>query len=152
VRLLVYGVIAVAVAATTTAAGYGVAHRGGDPVPDVLGPEPITVVIDIEHSSFSPSALQVEEGTEVRFVVRNHDPINHELIVGPPEVHARHSTGTEETHPPVPGEVSVGALRRGVTSYTFDTAGTVEMACHLPGHRAYGMRGAVEVLPPAPQT
>ena len=150
-RLLTHGLVAVAVAATTTAAGYGVAHRGGGPVANPLGPEPVTVVIDIEHSTFAPANLEVEPGTTVRFVVRNHDPINHELIVGSPDVHARHADGKEENHPPVPGEVSVPALQRGVTSYTFDSPGTVEMACHLPGHRAYGMRGEVEVLPPPPQ-
>jgi uncharacterized cupredoxin-like copper-binding protein len=151
-RLLTSGLVAVAVAATTTAAGYGVAHRGGGPVADPLGPEPVTVVVDIEHSTFSPANLAVEQGTTVRFVVRNNDPINHELIVGPAAVHARHADGTERTHPPVPGEVSVPALQRGVTSYTFDAVGTLEMVCHLPGHRDYGMRGEVKVLPPAAQT
>ena len=55
----------------------------------------MTVVVDVEHSRFIPSTCVVEVGTEVRFVVRNDDPINHELIVGPPDVHARHRNGTE---------------------------------------------------------
>lgn len=115
------------------------------PAPDPLGPEPVTVVIDVEHSTFSPAAIAVERGTRVRFVVVNDDPINHEFIVGPPSVHDRHRSGTEKTHPAVAGEVSVPALSRGVTSYVFDTAGSVEFACHLPGHLEYGMRGSVEV-------
>ena len=53
-----------------------------EPSPVTLGPEPVTVVVDVEHSRFIPSTLRVEVGTEVRFVVRNDDPINHELIVG----------------------------------------------------------------------
>ena len=39
-------------------------------------------------------------------MVRNDDPINHELIVGSPDVHARHRNGTGEDHPR-PGELSV---------------------------------------------
>jgi uncharacterized cupredoxin-like copper-binding protein len=118
-------------------------------VNDALGLEPVTIVLDVKHSTFDPDELRVVAGTTVRFVVVNHDPIHHELIVGPPEVHDRHRDGTEAFHPPVPGEVSVAPLERAVTSYTFEEPGTVEMACHLPGHYDYGMRGTVEVVPAA---
>ena len=82
----------------------------------------------------------------MRFVVRNHDPIRHELIVGPPEVHARHAAGHEAVHPPVPGEVSVEPDATAETVYEFDQVGTVIFACHLPGHDEYGMNGQVEVV------
>ena len=138
-------VAAAAVAATT--AGYAVADRDGTPAAPALGPEPVTVVVDVEHSRFVPDYVRVVEGTEVRFVLRNGDPINHELIVGPDSVHARHQNGTEAYHPPKPGELSVGPDEQGVTSYVFHDPGTVEMACHLPGHYAFGMKGEVEVVP-----
>ena len=137
-------VAAAAVAATT--AGYAVADRDGTPAAPALGPEPVTVVVDVEHSRFVPDYVRVVEGTEVRFVLRNGDPINHELIVGPDSVHARHQNGTEAYHPPKPGELSVGPDEQGVTSYVFRDPGTVEMACHLPGHYAFGMKGEVEVV------
>ena len=57
-----------------------------------------TVVLDIRHSRFAPDEVTVPAGQRVRFVVRNHDPIDHELIVGPPAVHRRHETGTEASH------------------------------------------------------
>jgi uncharacterized cupredoxin-like copper-binding protein len=136
-----------AIALATTAAGYAVADRGGTPAAPALGPEPVTVVVDVEHSRFLPDYVRVVEGTEVRFVLRNDDPINHELIVGPQSVHDRHSNGTEAYHPPKPGELSVGPDEQGVTSYVFDEPGTVEMACHLPGHYAFGMKGEIEVVP-----
>jgi len=148
VRLLPRLAVAVAVGLVATAAGYVVADRDGTPAP-ALGPDPVTVVVDIEHSRFVPDRLRVVEGTEVRFVLSNSDPIGHELIVGPPSIHARHATGTEPYHLPRPGELSVGPDEQGVTSYVFDDPGTVEMACHLPGHYAFGMRGEVEVVPTA---
>jgi uncharacterized cupredoxin-like copper-binding protein len=138
--------LAVAAAVAATAGGYAMAGRAdGQPV-EALGPDPVTVVVDIEHSRFLPSYLRVEAGTEVRFVVSNGDPINHELIVGPPDVHARHRNGTEAYHPPKPGELSLGPDEQGVTTYVFNEPGTVELACHLPGHYDFGMRGEIEVV------
>jgi len=129
-----------------TAVGYAAPDDSDASSAEALGPGTVTVVVDIEHSSFEPSFLRVVEGTEVRFVVSNHDPIGHELIVGPPEVHDRHRNGTEAHHAAKPGEVSVGPDEQAVTTYVFDEPGTVEMACHLPGHYAYGMRGEIEVV------
>jgi uncharacterized cupredoxin-like copper-binding protein len=60
-------------------------------------------------------------------------------------VHRRHEQGNEAAHPPVPGEVSVPPLDRGVTFYEFAQPGRYEFACHLPGHVAFGMRGWVIV-------
>lgn len=139
---------ALLVGGATSAAGYAMADR--DPPPAAaLGPGPVTVVVDVEHSRFIPSEFSVVVGTEVRFVLVNGDPINHELIVGPPDVHAQHANGTEASHPPRNGELSVGPDGQGVTSYVFHDVGTVEMACHLPSHYEYGMRGEIEVVPAA---
>jgi uncharacterized cupredoxin-like copper-binding protein len=113
---------------------------------DVLGPGAATVRIDIDHSHFEVAPLRVRQHTEVRFVVVNHDPIGHELIVGGPDVQARHAAGHEAYHPPRSGEVSVPAEGRASTTYTFHALGPVEYACHLPGHYEYGMHGIVEVV------
>jgi len=104
-----------------------------------------TVELRIHHSHFFPDHLSVPMGTHVRFVVRNDDPIDHELIVGDASVQLRHEKGTEAWHPPRPGEVSVAARTLATTTFTFSTPGTTEFACHAPGHYAYGMRGEVSV-------
>jgi uncharacterized cupredoxin-like copper-binding protein len=113
---------------------------------DVVGPGRASVLLGIDHSRFSRDTVVVRAGTTVTFVVDNDDPIGHELIVGPPEVHDRHADGTEASHPPVPGEVTAPALSTVETAYTFDDVGTVTFACHLPGHVAYGMVGEVVVI------
>jgi len=125
-------------------AGYAIDAGASDEQP-TLGPGLVTVAVDIEHSEFSIDRLAVHAGTTVRFVVRNDDPINHELVTGGDDVHARHARGTERRHPPVPGEVSVGPGETGVTFFAFDEPGTYEFACHLPGHVEYGMRGEITV-------
>lgn len=130
-------------------AGLGVIAGGAEPSssPTVLGPDDVTVALGIHHSAFDTSTLRVREGTQVRFVISNDDPIRHELIVGGPDVHRRHENGTEAAHPPRPGEVTVDPLATGETTYAFDEPGVVEFACHLPGHLAYGMVGTVQVVP-----
>jgi len=104
-----------------------------------------TIELRVHHSRFIPSLVSVPAGSHVRFVVRNDDPIDHELIVGDASVQLRHERGTEAWHPPRPGEVSVAAGALATTTFTFLTTGTTEFGCHMPGHYAYGMRGAVTV-------
>ena len=153
-RLVVATVIAALLAlagGTVVLASAGA--TGSTPRDGVLGPGRVTVRLDVDHSRFElpgGAPIRVRPHTEVRFVVVNHDPIAHELIVGGPDVQARHENGHEASHPPVPGEVSVPAEGRAVTTYVFHAPGPVEYACHLPRHYAYGMHGIVEVVADEP--
>ena len=124
----------------------GLCHASGSPR-STLGPGVVTVEVGIDQSRFDIGTLRVQEGTLVQFVVRNADPIDHELVVGEADVHRRHADGTERRHPPVPGEVSVAPGDRAMTFYEFTEVGSVVYACHLPGHVAYGMQGTIEVVP-----
>lgn len=136
---------AVLTAVVVTASAYAVDAAGGEQT--ALGPGVVTVEVGIHHSRFDLGALRVHEGTLVQFVVRNDDPIDHELVVGDAEVHRRHANGRERRHPPVPGEVSIAPGDTAMTFYEFTEPGTVVYACHLPGHEAYGMTGEIQVLP-----
>lgn len=139
---------AAAVGAAVTVGGHALSEGDG-PGGGVLGPGVVRVEVGIEMSRFDLGTLRVHEGTLVELVVRNDDPIDHELVVGDAAVHARHEGGAERRHPPVPGEVSVAPGETAMTFYRFDEPGTVAYACHLPGHVAYGMVGEIEVVPAA---
>jgi uncharacterized cupredoxin-like copper-binding protein len=108
-----------------------------------------TVVVTMRHSRFEPALVRVEAGDRVRFVLRNSDPIDHEFILGDEAVQRRHEQGRERHHHgDVPGEKSVAAGKEAATTYAFPatSAGqTLQFACHLPGHYAYGMHGTVRV-------
>lgn len=134
-------------AAGVAAAGYAFASGGANGGAEVLGPGPVTITLEVEHSRFAPARLDVRQHTTVAFRVVNHDPIGHELIVGDDEVHAVHEAGTHGVHGAVPGEVSVAPGETGTTTYTFHAPGVTRFACHLPGHVAYGMVGEVVVKP-----
>lgn len=138
---------ALACGAAVAGVGYAVDARRDAAAEPALGPGVVTVEIGIQHSRFSVGDLRVHVGTILRFVVRNDDPIDHELVVGDDPVHARHAAGSEARHPPVPGEVSVPAGRTAMTFVELTEPGTFVYACHLPGHLAYGMTGEIEVVP-----
>lgn len=106
----------------------------------------VEIPLTIRHSRFVPGEITVPAGTKVKFVVDNTDPINHELIVGDRSVQDKHEKGTESHHGAVPGEVSIPIGGTATTTYVFDRPGTVLIGCHLPGHWAYGMQGAISVV------
>jgi uncharacterized cupredoxin-like copper-binding protein len=109
--------------------------------------DPRTIHITMHHSKYLPDSIDVDPGETIRFVVENTDPIDHEFLVGDREVQRIHEAGTEPSHAPKPGEMSVPALTTRVTTYAFPVVqGGSIFGCHLPGHYAYGMRGAIEIV------
>ena len=105
------------------------------------------VTIAFRLSRFEPGMIRVPVGVPVTITLRNDDPIGHEWIVGPPEIHAVHRVGTESVHEDRPSEVTVPPYATQTTILTFDQPGTFAFICHLPGHEAYGMKGTVSVVP-----
>ena len=132
-------------------AGVAAAAGGGGAGPGDTGRDgpTVTVRLTAHHSRFTPSVVAVPAGGTVRFVVRNLDPIDHELIVGDAEVHRHHQTGRDaHHHGDVPGEISVPAGGTASTTWTAPPIeGDTAFACHLPGHLDYGMAGVVRVSP-----
>jgi uncharacterized cupredoxin-like copper-binding protein len=105
-----------------------------------------TVHVTIKWSRFHPAQFSFPEGTTVRFVIHNSDPIEHEFILGSKRVQDYIETTAHADHDgSVPGQITVppGTVRN--TTYTFAGVSNVLLGCHLPGHYAYGMRGFVTV-------
>jgi uncharacterized cupredoxin-like copper-binding protein len=103
---------------------------------------PTEATVEIEFSRFtSDDEITVAAGVPVTFTLVNGDPIDHEWIIGPPDVHERHRTGTEPYHDEVPTEVTIPAYETRTTTVTFEEPGEYVYICHLPGHEAYGMVG-----------
>ena len=130
-----------AVAALTLAGGLTVLHGAA-------GQGTQTVVVTMHHSRFQPEVVRVAPGATVRFLLRNTDPIDHEFILGDEDVQRRHEQGGErEHHGEAPGVVSVAAGGEAATTFTFPRGepASLQFACHLPGHYAYGMRGVALV-------
>jgi uncharacterized cupredoxin-like copper-binding protein len=102
--------------------------------------------VGIRYSLFEPGLVTVPQGVPITFTLQNDDPIEHEWIIGKADVHESHRTGTEPFHSEIPSEVTIPALSTRQTAITFDQPGEYAFICHLPGHEAYGMVGAVQVV------
>jgi uncharacterized cupredoxin-like copper-binding protein len=102
--------------------------------------------VGIHYSRFEPGVITARAGEPVTVTLRNDDPIDHEWIVGPPQVHARHRVGSEPYHAERPTVVTVPAFSTRVTAVTFDEARDYAYICHLPGHESYGMVGTLRVV------
>ena len=107
-----------------------------------------SVIITFHYSRFGPDVITVPASIPVTFTLRNDDPIEHEWIVGPEEVHERHRLGVEPYHDQLPTEITVPALSTRSTTLTFEEPAEYAFLCHLPGHEAYGMRGTLRVVAP----
>jgi uncharacterized cupredoxin-like copper-binding protein len=103
------------------------------------------VTVRVRYSAFEPAEISVKAGEPVTFVLRNDDPIEHEWMVGGPEMHEAHRSGTEAYHDTRPTEVTLPPLSVRETTVVFEEPGEYEYICHLPGHEAYGMKGVLRV-------
>ena len=115
----------------------------------------IAVQMD-DQMRFTPSAIEVQTGETIRFVVRNTGRAAHEMVLGSAadiQAHAEamkqpssadhdapHSHGTGAA-------ITVAAGQTGELVVSFPQAVTLQMACLIPGHYEAGMRGTVNVSP-----
>jgi uncharacterized cupredoxin-like copper-binding protein len=107
---------------------------------------PTHATVEIRYSQFTSEDLIVAAGVPITITLENNDPIEHEWIIGPPDVHERHRTGTEPYHDQIPTEVTIPAFSTRETTITFDQPGDYIYVCHLPGHEAYGMVGTLRAV------
>ncbi|HUR15666.1 MAG TPA: hypothetical protein VMZ33_00145 [Candidatus Limnocylindrales bacterium] len=111
---------------------------------------------------FDPTPIYVVRGETIRLTVLNGGLIEHELVLGDAQVQSAWAAADAAATPPAPfatappASVSpdVGGLRvvlasgaSQVVDYTVPTSSAepIQMVCHLPGHVARGMIGAVEL-------
>ena len=105
-----------------------------------------TATIPIRYSHYTNELVTVRVGEPITITIENDDPIEHEWIVGGPDVHAAHRIGTEAFHEGRANEVTVPAFSTRATTIEFDQPGDYAFTCHLPGHEAYGMTGTLRVV------
>ncbi|NBJ13119.1 cupredoxin domain-containing protein [Microvirga arsenatis] len=125
-------------------AAYG---RPGDPA---KGGRVIQVVMKETDSgmAFAPERIEVRQGEQIQFVLRNGGELDHELVIGSVEANRRHAEEMA-SHPDMahedPNAKRLGPKTSGVLRWQFTQAGTFEYACLIPGHREAGMVGTVVV-------
>ncbi len=104
-----------------------------------------TIAVRMHYSKYLPAALTVSAGTTVEFVIVNDDPIAHEFIIGTHAQQLEHEAGDPHDAHTRPGEATIEGSKTTRMRYTFREPGTLEFACHRPGHYRYGMVGSIKV-------
>ena len=132
--------VACGLAVATAFVGYAVDRPAHADASAVLGPGLVTVNVYVHYSHFSLASLEVHDGTTVRFLIHNEDPIEHEFIVGDASVQALHQHGTR-ARPPAGAGRGLGApgpARRDLLPVRRPGPGLVR----VPSSRALRLRHA----------
>lgn len=113
-------------------------------------PERVIRVQALDTLRFQPARITVRRGETVKFVITNTGKLAHEFVIGNAAVQAAHQREMQA----MPGmsmqhDVNAVSLPPGATRelvWTFTRDGTVEYACHEPGHFAAGMVGTINIV------
>lgn len=123
----------------------GMAGRPGDPA---KVSRTIEIVMD-DAMRFAPSEIHVNKGETIRFFVKNVGTVPHEMVLGTMDqmkAHAAEMRSMPTMRHVGPNMMMLKPGQRGGTVWHFDTAGTVDFACLVPGHMEAGMVGKVHVM------
>lgn len=97
---------------------------------------------------FKPPNIQVKRGETIKFVVKNHGALTHEMVLGTMKElkeHAALMRKSPEMEHDDPNAVSVEPGKTGALIWQFTKAGTFDYACLVPGHFEAGMVGKIIV-------
>ena len=98
--------------------------------------------------AFLPGRIEVRQGEQVQFVLRNNGELDHELVIGTAEANRAHAE-VMANHPDMAhDDANAKRLRpksSGVLRWQFTQPGEFEYACLIPGHREAGMLGTIVV-------
>lgn len=102
----------------------------------------------LDTMRYDKKNIQVKHGETIRFVVTNAGKIKHEFAIGTREEQQEHAEMMASMPDMKHEEGNVISLEPGETReliWQFGKAGSVEIACHLPGHYEAGMKAKVNV-------
>lgn len=97
--------------------------------PEVTVPEVKEFIVSGTEYSFSPSSISVRAGDQVKVTFQNTGRIAHNFVVEGLGVNTR----------------TIGGGKTDTVEFTAPTSGTYTIFCSVPGHRAAGMEGTLEV-------
>ena len=97
---------------------------------------------------FSPAALEVKRGEQIKFVISNGGALAHEFILANEKDNLKHAELMKK-YPDMehddPNGKTVQPNAKNEILWRFSKPGTFEYACLIPGHREAGMIGKITV-------
>lgn len=95
---------------------------------------------------YDPSAVSVQAGETIRFVVTNAGQVSHEFVIGDIRAQKDHAEMMRKMPNMKHAHDNALSLAPGETKvllWQFGNDGELEIACHVAGHYEAGMRGKV---------
>lgn len=99
--------------------------------------------------AFDPPKIVVEQGEQIKFVIRNGGELAHEFMLDSFEANKKHAIEMQknpEMEHDDPNGKRVETKKEADLVWRFTKLGTFEYACLIPGHYETGMKGVVEVV------
>ncbi|WP_439373516.1 cupredoxin domain-containing protein [Bradyrhizobium sp. PMVTL-01] len=107
-----------------------------------------TIEIVLSEMSYEPSKIEVKQGEQIRFVLRNVGKEDHEFLLATTKENLAHAEMMKK-HPHMehdePNGVRLAPNKTAEIVWKFTKAGIFEFSCLIPDHREYGMVGDVTV-------
>jgi len=155
-------IVVVGVILLVTVGGHGPGRHGSNTQPSTVGTTDVagepadasdadrTVeVTTLDAMTFEPSTIDVSAGETVTFVVTNAGQAVHEFTLGNAAMQEEHAEAM--AHIPAgmghdtPNSITLQPGETKHLTWRFGDGGTLEYACHQPGHYRVGMHGDVTV-------
>jgi uncharacterized cupredoxin-like copper-binding protein len=98
--------------------------------------------------ALSPDRLEVKQGDQIRFVLKNVGSVDHEFLIDTVDNNAHHKMAMQENPEMRHDEPNGARIAPGATKelvWRFTKPGSFEFACLIPGHYEAGMKGIVVV-------
>jgi uncharacterized cupredoxin-like copper-binding protein len=107
-----------------------------------------TIEIEMSEMTYEPIRIEVKQGEQIRFVLRNLGTEDHEFLLATTEENLKHAAVMKK-HPHMehdePNGVRLAPKKTAEIVWKFTKPGTFEYSCLIPNHRDYGMTGHVTV-------
>jgi uncharacterized cupredoxin-like copper-binding protein len=100
--------------------------------------------------AFIPSMIEVKQGDQIKFMLRNNGASDHELVLGTLETnlqHARQMVENPKMNHEDPNAKRLAPKKTGEILWRFTKVGEFDFSCLIPGHREAGMTGKIIVKP-----
>ncbi|MDZ5450248.1 cupredoxin family protein [Labrys sp. ZIDIC5] len=131
-------------------AGHGGARPYGEPG-DARKPAR-TIAITMREADgkmmFIPSKIEVRQGEQVKFVLRNNGEIDHEIVLATLAENLKHGAEMQK-NPDMehddPNARRLSPKKTGEMVWKFTKVGEFDFSCLIPGHREAGMAGTIIV-------
>ena len=103
----------------------------------------------MDTMQYDKPRLNAKAGETIKFVVTNIGKVRHEFSIGTAAEQHEHAEMMKQMPDMVHADANMITVEPGETKslvWQFTRTGTVEIACHIPGHYEAGMKSKVTVV------